>query len=795
VSLSALRPALRNLSRRQAFAATSIATLALGLGANIAVLSASYGVLVKPLPYRDAARLLVVRAEALYEGSSQPTSVSVQRDDVESWARSAVNLRNSAFYAEAASALIGDQGSEILTTAVVSSNFFDEMDGPLIAGRPLLSEDDREPVVVISERLARRLFGSVESAIGRSITLKPHVYAIVGVAGRSFDFPRDQVDAWVPKGFSQATDPSCCSFGVIARLASGVTVEAAGEEAKTLFNGLASSVRGGSTLRVRALPLTEERVASVRPALLILSAATGLLLFIACGNVVNLSLARNTEREMEFAIRRALGAPASSLIAQLALEGAVLAVAAAATGLLFAFILLRLMARLSEGAVPGLETIELDSMSLVIGVGLAALTTIGTTILPALRVIQSSALPLRSWERGGRGAGIRALLRGMSAAQVAMAIVLLVGATVMNRGLLKLLAVDLGVTREHVVTASINVAFGESLDDAASLVRIDRLLESVAATPGVRAAGVGAAVPPHLARMQVTLRRGAEVDYRAAAVPATPGYLSALELRLREGRFFNDLDSEDAPPVMMMTEQTARRFFGDRALGRTMSVPRLRNGKVSSVETTLVGIVQNVRYAGLAASPDDVIYVPFHQQPWKSAFLVVRTDRAPEALVENVRRVIAKAEPAIVVGEVATLDQLISGQAGGARFRTVLLSVIATLALGIAAVGLYGMVSYSVSRRTRELGVRVALGATARDVIAMILRETLSIGGIGLAIGLGIAAYAVNLLSGQVYGLETTDPASFAGASLGLLLVMAVAGYFPARRASRMEPLDALRTE
>jgi putative ABC transport system permease protein len=377
-----------------------------------------------------------------------------------------------------------------------------------------------------------------------------------------------------------------------------------------------------------------------------------------------------------------------------------------------------------------------------------------------------------------------------------MAITLLVGAAVMNRGLLRLLDVDLGVAREHVATASINLAFGERIDDAQALARIDRLLEGVTALPGVRAAGVGAAVPPHLARMQLTLRRkGNDVDYRAAAVPATPGYLSALQLRLRVGRFFNDSDSEDAPPVMLMTEETAKRFFGDRPLGQTMSVPRLRNGKMSSVEATLIGIVANVKYGGLAAPSDDVIYVPFRQQPWKSAFLVVRTETSPGTFAASLRRAIASAEPNIVVGEVATIEQLVSEQTAGPRFRTVLLSVIALLAVGIAAVGLYGMVSYSVAQRTREVGIRVALGATAREVVSMILSETLATGVLGLLVGLEVAYHAVGLLTGLVYGAAPTDTASFALASAGLLLVIVAAGYFPARRASRMAPVDALRTE
>jgi len=794
--LRALGPLVRSLSRNRGFTFAAVLTLALGLGANIAILSVSYGVLVKPLPYREAERLTLIRAEAQYTGSNRPTRLSVQATDVETWTKSATLLRTSVFYAAAIDALTGESGSEVLNTAVVSGGFFAELDGPLIAGRPIGREENAAPVVVISERLANRLFGSPEAAIGRALQLKPQTYTVVGIASRAFDFPSDQIDAWLPSGFSRATNPACCSFEVIARLPEGVTIEAAGAEAKTLFQAMPSTASGLSTMQVRAIRLADERVAPVRPALLVLSAAAALLLLVACGNVMNLLLARNAAREAEFAIRRSLGAPAGRLISQLALEGGLLALAGGTCGLAFAGGVLRFMASLASGSVPRLEEVQVDRMSVLIGLTLAAVATIGTTIVPALRVIRGPSIPPRSGGTIGRPGGARALQRAMCVAQVAMAFTLLIGATVMNRSLLRLLDVDLGVNREHVVTASLNLAFGERPDDAQTLLRIDRILEGVAATPGVRAIGVGAAVPPHLARMQVTLRRrGAEVDYRAAAVPATPGYFSALQLRVREGRVFTDQDARDAAPVMVMTEETAKRFFGEKPIGQTMAIPRLRNGKMASVEMTLVGIVQNVKYSGLASPPDDVIYVPFKQQPWRSAFLVVRTDLAPEVFAMGLRRTITSAEPNTVVGDVATLDQLVSGQMAGPRFRTALLSVIAILALGIAAVGLYGMVAYSVAQRTQEVGIRVAVGATARDVLLMVMRETLAIGGLGLALGLAVALYTGDLLTGLVYGIAPTDPKSFMLASAGLLLVIIAAGYIPARRASQMAPVDALRPE
>jgi predicted permease len=555
--------------------------------------------------------------------------------------------------------------------------------------------------------------------------------------------------------------------------------------------------RVSGRVRTSVLRLSDEMVAPVRPALLVLFASVLMVLAIACGNVINLLLARNAAREQEFAIRRALGASASRLMRQLLVESAILGVAGASCGLLLARLSLAALPRLAGDAVPRLDAIHLDRPALLFAASLAVIAILITGLAPAVRVIRGVATP---GQRAGSTAttlGSRRLQRAMCIVQVALAVMLLIGATLLGRSFARLLDVDLGVSTDHVLTASLNLAFGERPSDAQTRTRVDRVIDSIRSLPGVRAVGVGTSVPPSVSRMRLTLRRSGDiVDYQASAVPATPGYFSALQMRLIRGRLFTDADDDRHPPVMIMSEGTARRFFGtDDPIGRTMSLPVLRNGKNTSTEMTLVGITADVKYAGLGAPADDVVYRPFAQQPWVAPFLIVRTSGDPAEFGLTLRRAIAAVDQGIAVSSVTTLEQLVADAAAQPQFRTVLLGSFAVLALGIAAIGLYGVVTYAVSRRTREIGIRIALGATRRDVLRMVLRDGMVVAIAGTIVGSASAFVFSRLMAGLLYGITPTDPASFMLASAGLLLLTLIASYIPAQRAARIEPLTALRTD
>jgi putative ABC transport system permease protein len=760
--------------------------------------SVVYGVLVRPLPYTEPDQLLMVRGEADYVGVNRPVAVSVQWGELEAWQQPFDSLDAVAFYAAGVEALSGENGSEVVNSAVVSSEFFSTLAGPFAAGRPLGDADDGLPSAVISERLAQRLFGTLDGAIGRNLILRQRAHTVIGVAERAFQFPTGDVDVWLPAGFAHAVNPRCCSFRVIARLSPDGTVDRARAALEPMFQtAVQSQARVSGRVRTSVLRLSDEMVAPVRPALLVLFASVLMVLAIACGNVINLLLARNAAREQEFAIRRALGASASRLLRQLLVESAILGLTGASCGLLLARVSLAALPRLAGDAVPRLDAIHLDRPALLFAASLAIIATLITGLAPAVRVIRGVATPGQRPGSTATTRGSRRLQRVMCIVQVALAVMLLIGATLLGRSFARLLNVDLGVSTDHVLTASLNLAFGERPSDAQTRARVDRVIEKIRSLPGVRAVGAGTSVPPSVSRMRLTLRRtGDIVDYQASAVPATPGYFSALQMRLIRGRFFTDADDDRHPPVMIMSEGTARRFFGtDDPIGRTMSLPVARNGKNSSTEMTLVGITADVKYAGLAAPPDDVVYRPFAQQPWVAPFLIVRTSGDPAEFALTLRRAIAAVDQGIAVSSVTTLEQLVADAAAQPQFRTVLLGSFAVLALGIAAIGLYGVVTYAVSRRTREIGIRIALGATHRDVLRMVLREGMVVAIAGTVVGSASAFVFSRLMAGLLYGITPTDPASFILASAGLLLLTLIASYIPAQRAARIEPIIALRMD
>jgi putative ABC transport system permease protein len=794
-----VRYALRILISAPGFTMTAILVLAFGIGANIAMFSVVYGVLFRPLPYHDADRLVIARAEVDRAGANRPVPISIQSAELKTWQQPRDALAATAFYTpDDVVALSGDNGAEVLQSAVVSAAFFSTMGGPLAAGRGLEASDDGLPSAVISERLARRLFGGSKRAIGGSLPLNRGLLTIVGVADRAFQFPRPDVDVWMPAGFSNAVNARCCAFRVIARLETNGTVERARAALRPMFQRSAGSqAPTNAEIRTSVVGLSESLVGPARPAILVLFASVLMVLGIACGNLINVLLARNAGREQEFAIRRALGASAGRLVRQLLVESAILGLAGAACGVLLAQLTLPAFARVAGHEWPRLDAIRLDGPALLFAGCLAVLVTIFTGLTPALRAVRGAPIPNQGAGGAATSRSARRLQRVMCVVQVALALMLIIGATLMGRSLVHLLNVDLGVTTDHVLTASLNLAFGKRPADRDTVTRIDRVIDQLRAIPGVTAVGAGTSLPPTVSRMVVTLRRsGDAVDYQAAAVPATPGYFRALQMRLIKGRFFTDADDDHHPPVMIMSEDTAKRFFGtDDPIGRTMSLPVVRDGQRGSAEMTLVGVTANVKYAGLAGPPDDVVYRPFAQQPWVAPFLVVRTTGDPDDFALTLRRAIAGVDKGIVVSGVTALEDLVAKEAAQPRFRAILLASLAGLALAIAAIGLYGVVAYAVSRRTREIGIRIALGATSREVLTMVLGEGLIVAMAGIVSGTAGALLLARGVARLLYGITSTDPASFLLASSGLFVLTLVATYIPARRAARIEPVRARRVE
>jgi predicted permease len=793
-----MRTALRTAIRSPGFSLLAVFTLALGVSASTTLFSVVNAVLIEPLPYRDADRLVVVRAEQDFDGASRPSRAMFPTAAVAAWPPIA-SLERVAFYAVGVASIAGSAASELVDTAVVTTSFFETVAGDLVLGRALLAADDLQPTAVISRRLWERRFGGSAAIIGESLVVNGQRHTIVGVAAETFHMPQPQTDVWLPAGFAHARNPACCGFVPIARMAKGVVLAAASDEIQSLVSALAAEFpRALSGTRTHAIGLHDSIVRETRPTLMVLAAAVGLLLLTACANVTNLLLARNSARIQETAIRRALGASRGRLVKQSLAESLVLATAAAAAGVVLSVWSLNALKAWPPAGLPRVESLGIDPAVLAFGCALAISTTVVVGLLSALQSADPVA-SLKGIQPGRIGTqGSRRTLRAVTVAQLAVSMVLLVGAVLLGRSLVALMGTDLGVEPDRVATASLNLAMDRTLTDREQVQLVERVVERIGSLPQVMAAGVGTARPPDASRMRLTLNRtgeaGARASFQAAAVPVTPGYFAALGIRLERGRFFTAADDGVAPAVAIMSRDTARQLFGtDDALGRTIDLPALRNGASTREQMTVVGIAGNVKYSGLDQVADAVVYRPFAQQPWRSVFLVARTAGDPAVLASRFRSEVGAVDRFITIGEVATMNAVLSDLTAQPRFRAALLTSLAVLAMVIAAVGLYAVIRYSLSQRTAEIGVRLALGASRRQIRTMVLREGMGLAMAGTALGAAGAYGLTRLLTSLLFGITPTDVTTFALAAAGIVTASLVAVYVPAARAARTDPVVVLR--
>jgi putative ABC transport system permease protein len=526
-----------------------------------------------------------------------------------------------------------------------------------------------------------------------------------------------------------------------------------------------------------------------------LFAAVALVLCVTCANAMNLLIARNTGRAREMAVRLALGASRQQLIRQLVIETGLLATVGGTAGILVATGMVKTLSRLKPAEVPRLDAVHVDASVLIFTYAVVALTTLLTAVVPALQSTRPEAL---------RGSGVaashnvsgRRIRRVLTIGELAVSVVLLVGSLLLGRSLSRLLHTDLGVQVDQAVTASMNLSANRDLTAAQQIAVVNRVLDDVRTLPGVSSAGIGTVLPPTESRIVLTLRGENAISYQAAAIPATPGYFPALGIRLLQGRFFTDADDEDHPPVMIMSADTARHFFGEGdPLGRTLSLPVFKDGATGNATMTLVGIIAEVKYSGLARPADNSIFRPFAQQPWPNVFLIARTQGDSRTITSALQRRITQVDPAIVVSKVSPLDAVVLDAAAQPRLRAMVIGGLAGLALALAAVGLYGVISRSVTQRTNEIGIRMALGATWTDIVRMVVGEGMALAVAGVVLGIAISCAATRALATFLYGITPTDAVSFGLASMSLLLFALIASYLPARKASRIDPAVALRAE
>ena len=801
-----LRFAFRGMRRAPGFTFTVLATLALGIGASVATFSAVNGVLLKPLPFRDPERLVRLEHLEPYQTVSEPEFVDYRRD--------AKSLAKLAAY-NGASAMISASGGgagaepERVRVLLVTDDFFATLGTTVLLGRTFTAEEERRggpPVAVISHGLWMRRFAGDSSAVGRQIVMNDRPRTVVGVLAPGAEFPSDEYSAWLPKRLNYDTlwTRNNHYLTVIGRLAPGASAEQASTEVRTLAQRMSrdfpETYSSDEPLVTSVVPLLNHTVAEVRPYLVTLFGAVLFVLLIACVNVANLLLARGEARRKELAIRSALGASGFRVARQAFAESLLLAGIGGAAGVALAALAVRVLRSVVPTSVPRAEGIAIDPLVLLFALGLTLVTGLLFGMMPAMRSARHDAAD--SLKEGGKTSSTRGLGRLRSAlvvSEVALSVVTLAGAGLMLRSLWNLQAIDLGFRPENVLVMSI--AAPVSYTPVQSIALYQRLTDDIRALPGV----VQAAAVEDMPILECCSGWSILIDNAPmttvanspAATPqkVTPGYFEVMRVGVVRGRTFNETDDENAPPVTVVNETMARTLWpGKEAIGGTV---KMLNEE--SPRATVVGVVRDERLAGFLKPAPAIMYFP-QAQAGQSAhytpswmWLVVRTSGDPAAIAPSVRGVVRRVEPLAAIARVQTMEQVVSASVAARRFATALIAGFAVVALLLAGIGIYGVIAYSVTQRHFEIGLRLALGATPTAVARQILGEGLRTAMIGAVLGLALALGTTRLLRAMFVDVSVTDPVTLASVTALLVLVAVAASWLPARRASAVDPLSAMK--
>jgi putative ABC transport system permease protein len=795
-----LRFGARTLAKRPGFTLVAVLTLALGIGANTAIFSVVNAVLLRPLPFRDAEQLTLV-----YE-----TTQSVPRDFI-----SVPNLEDyragsrtfegfSTFVPQSVNLTGAGAEPERVVGAFVTSSFFSVVGVEPARGRAFIAEDDAQgggQVAILNHDLWVRRFGADPDILGKSLTFNGEPYTVVGVMAEGFGLPSTTTDVLLPAQKWPNYKPvrSTHNAWVIGRIRAGVTREAAEDELRAIAKRLEEAYPEDNRGRgVTLVGLQEYFIEDIRPGLLVLLTAVGLILLIACANIANLLLARGAARQREVALRSALGASRLRLLRQLLTETLLLALAGGAAGLLLAQWGVDALVALNPGELPTAQKIGLDGRVLGFSLGLSALTGVVFGLVPALQLSKTDVTrALKEGSRGGGEGRQRARLRGaFVVAQVALSLVLLVSAGLLLNSFYRLLSASPGFDPQNLLTMEYRMPKNRYAKGEQQWTFHREVVERVGRLPGVESAAVVRGLPFSGNGFTVTYAVPGQSPPPPGQEPKTlenaidPNYLTTVGLPLIRGRNFTHADGPDAPPVILVNRTLAEKVWpGEDPLGKQLELPDAK------VTASVVGVVGDAKQFDIGEPQRPQVYTAYAQNPHIFGTLVVRSRVEPLSLAESVKKTVWSVDPEQPVWKVRTVERLIEMNVAGRRFVLTLMACFAALAVLLTALGLYGVISYTVAQRTHEIGVRVALGARGRDVLRLVLGQGMRLVLVGLALGLAGAFAATRLMQGLLYGVTATDPATYGLVALLLAAVALLACYLPARRATRVDPLVALRYE
>ncbi len=809
--LQDMRYGARMLLKYPGFTLIAVFTMALGIGANTAIVSVVNTVLLRPLPFRDPHQLVVAfkwdRQHGFLENSTSAADFVEWRDQNQVFDKIAAFITSGAL-------LTGVDEPEPISSALVSANLFDLLGAQPMLGRGFLPEEEKRgaPVVVLSHSLWQRRFGSDPGLIGKSLTLNGRNFTIVGVMPAGFDFPRaelgfgaDRREIWQPlyiDAISRSVQGRANYFYGIARLKPNVTLEQAQAEMTAIAHRIEREHSDTNTaMDVNLIPAHKRVVGKVRPALLALLGAVCFVLLIACANVTNLLMVRASSRRREIAIRMALGASRARIIRQLLTESVMLSLAGGAIGLSLAFWGVRLLASLGLNEIPRLNEARVDLWVMSFTLTLSVITGLLFGLAPATRVSKAKFNEsLKEANRGlAGGAGQRYTSGLLVISEVALALILLVGAGLLTKSFLNLLRVNPGFNPENVMTIPVSLPQGYR-EGQQQTAFFEQALRRIEAAPGVRAAGVTSSIPFGSVRgsnfsiqEHPPLPPGARPNATLYAV--SPKYFDVMGIPLLKGRGFTELDAKGATGVAIIDESIARRFFpGDDAIGKhlTIDVPP---GAGEPTHLEIIGIVGNAKHFGLERETGPQIYEAYPQHPFPGMTLVVRTSADPLSLAPAIRSELRAMDRNLLISGITTMEDRVATSTLPRRFNTLLMTAFAAVALTLAAVGLYGALSHSVTQRRQEIGIRMAMGARGRDVLKLVVGQGMKLSLIGVAVGLAGAFGLTRLMVKLLFGVKPTDPLTFALVTAMFIVVAFVACYIPARRATKVDPIVVLRCE